>query len=539
MMPDAGKVKSLGRLLLKLETRSRTGSGRKLIFLIISYLIPGIFLPWLLAKQNTDPTGFEYTFLTFLIYTLILSFTVITELDNLVISRSEAEIITSLPVGNDTLIGAKMYVIARYILFLALPLLVPGSVFYYTIMRSFPRALLYIVSGYMLSFFIINILVLLYSAALRLFKSRNIGSYTLMFQILLILMLIFGYQFISYGITGRTGSSISSYINMLETKGIIDYFPQSWFAFLNTRNNYIPDLGLIMKLLLPLVIFTASYYSLKMYLVENYPYIRDKFMNAGTLEYNSRSGKPRFFVFQLISDIIQNLYLRNNMERSSYGLIRSLYLKDKAVRLAVLPMIIIPVGLAIFALITDQLPAPFTRNYFALKPVFHISIILCVLVVLNTAIIGVRVTNYPGVSWIYDSYPVTSRKHFKNGFRKFFVVFLLIPVCLAIGIIFIFKIPLDQAIVHTLFIFAAANLYNSIYNLLVKALPFTKENTMVNSLHRMTSILYPFLFGVIILVIQFYSYKSILTAIIAIIAFITVNFWFNFFGFVRDRSSRR
>ena len=537
MIPDVKKARILGRLLLKLETRSRTGSGRKLIFLIISYLIPGIFLPWILARQNTDPTGFEYTFLTFLFYSLILSFTIITELDNLIISRSEAEITAALPVNNSTLVNAKMYVITRYIALLSLPLLLPGSIFYYTIMKSIPRAIGYIISGYMLSFFVINILVLLYSAALRLFRSKNIGSYTLIFQLFLILILIFGYQFISYGLTGRNGSNISSYINILKTKGIIDFFPQSWFAFLNTRNNYIPDPGLIMKLLLPLVIFYASYYSLKMYLMENYSFIKDKFMNAGIIDFNSAPGKPRFFVFQMISDLIWNLYLRNNLERSSYGLIKSLYLKDKAVRLAVLPMIIIPLGLAVFALITDQLPAPFTRNYFALKPVFHISIILCVLVVLNTAIIGVRVTNYPGVSWVYDAYPVSSRKHFKNGFRKFFVVYLLVPVCALLGFVFIFKIPFDQVIIHTLFIFSAANLYNSIYNLTVKALPFTKENTMINSLHRMTSILYPFLFGIVVIAIQLYSYKSMLTAIIAIFAFITINFWINYFGFVRIKHS--
>lgn len=537
MIPDVRKVKTLGRLLLKLETRSRTGSGRKLIFLVISYLIPGIFLPWLLSKQNTDPTGFEFTFITFLFYSLILSFTIITELDNLIISGSEAEIISSLPVDNGILVNAKMYVITRYIAFLSMPLLLPGSFFYYTIMRSLPRALVYIVSGYMLSFFVINILVLVYSAALRMFRSRNIGSYTLMFQLILILALIFGYQFISFGISGRSGSNISSYVNILKTKGIIDFFPQSWFAFLNTRSNYVPDLALIMKLLLPLVIFFASYYSLKMYLMENYPIIRDKFMSSGVIELDPGAGKSGFFLLRLTSDLIRNFYLRNNMERSSYGLIKSLYRKDKAVRLAILPMIIIPVGLAVFALITDQLPPPFTRSYFALKPVFHISIILCLLVVLNTAIIGVRVTNYPGVSWIYDAYPVTSRKHFKNGFRKFFVIFLLIPVCAVLGFILIFKIPYDQVIIHILFIFVAANLYNSIYNLAVKTLPFTRENTIINSLQRMTSIIYPILFGIIVIIIQFFSYKSMLTAIIAIIAFITVNFWINYFGFVRDKHS--
>lgn len=521
-------------MLLKLETRSKTGSGKKMLYLNISYFIPGVFLPWLLLKQNADPTGFQFSFLVFLFYSLIIAFTVITELDNLIISKTEAEILSAMPIDNRLLISAKMYMITRYLLLLSLPLLVPGSIYYYAIMRSFPRAFLFFISAFMLCFFIVNLLLLLYSAALRIFKTKSVGSYTMIFQLGMILLLIMAYQFVSFGITGRPGSSVNGYIATLQSKGLINYFPQAWFAFLTTRNQYLLEVGLIVKLALPVVITILSYYSVKIYLDENYMHIRDKFVNSRVLEEGIKS-KNRFFIFAMISDYIQNIYLRNNTERSSFGLIRSLFFKDKTVRLAILPMIIIPIGLAVFALTTNQLPAPFDKNYFEIKPVFHISIMLCVLVVLNTAIIGVKVTNYPGVAWIYDSYPVSSLRNFKNGFRKFFVVYMLIPTCIGLGIIFIFKIPLHQAALHTVFIFAAANLYNSIYNLLSRALPFTRENTLINSIQRMTSIIYPFLYGIIIVMLQLFVYKSMVTTMIAVLGFITITFWLNYFGFVRKK----
>lgn len=530
MMPS--KIRTLGGLMLKLETRSKSGSNRKLILLNISYLIPGFFLPWLLLKQNTDPTGFEFSFLTYLFYSLILCFTIITELDNLIISKTEAEIFSSMPVDDRLMVNAKMYMITRYIAFLSAPLLLPGSIFYYMIMRSFPRTVMYLIAGFMLFFFILNILALLYCVALKVLRAGKISTYTLAFQMIMILVMIMGYQFVSYGITGRAGSSLSAYLNALNTKGLINLFPQAWYAFLTTRNNYVFDWRLIFKIFLPVTICFMSYYSFKMYLMESYSAIREKYLNARIIE--TKHAKSRgFYIFRLISDFINEVYLRNNLERSSFGLMRSLYKKDKTVRLAILPMVIIPVGLAVFALFTNQLPAPFDRNYFDIKPVFHISIMLCVLVVLNTAILGVKVTNYQGVSWIYDSYPLTSRKNFKNGFRKFFVIYLLIPVCIAIGIIFIFKIPLDQAVLHTLFIFAAANLYNSLYNLFSRVLPFTKENTLINSLQRMTSILYPFVFGIIIVMLQLFVYRSMLTALVTLLALITLTFWINYFGFVR------
>ncbi len=521
-------------MLLKLETRSKTGSGKKMLYLNISYFIPGVFLPWLLLKQNADPTGFQFSFLLFLFYTLILSFTVITELDNLIISKTEAEILQAMPIDSRVLINAKMYMITRYLLLLSLPLLVPGSVYYYFLMRSFPRALLFFVSAFMICFFVINLLILLYTAALRIFRAKSIGSYTMFFQMAMIIVLIMAYQFVSFGITGKPGSNVNGYISALQAKGIINYFPQAWFAFLAARNQYLPEFGLFAKLILPPLITILSYYSLKMYLDANYEFIRDKYVNSKILNENVRT-KSRFFIFSMISDFIQNVYLRNNAERSSFGLIRSLFYKDKTVRLAILPMIIIPIGLAVFALVTNQLPAPFDRSYFEIKPVFHISLMLCVLVVLNTAIIGTKVTNFPGVAWIYDSYPITSHRNFRNGFRKFFVIYLLIPIYTGLGIIFIIKIPMHQALLHTVFIFAAANLYNSLYNLISRALPFTKENTLINSFQRMTSIIYPFLFGIVIVMVQLFVYKSMITTLIALLAVISVTFWINYFGFVRKK----
>jgi hypothetical protein len=529
------KVRMLGRLLLKLETRSKTGSNRKLLLLNLTTTIPGIAIPWLLIKQTTDPTGFEFSFITFLFYSLILMFTVVSELDNLVISKTEAEIFSAMPINDNLMVNAKMFMIWRYVTFLSLPMLLPGSIFYYSILRSYPRALVYILSGFMLFFFITNVLILLYSAALRIFRSGRLSTYTLAFQMIMILVMIMVSQLISYGITGRTGSGITAYINAFKTTGIIDLFPQAWYAFLTTRNNYILEWSLILKLLLPVVICTTSYISLKMYLSENYSAIREKFLDSRIIENSSKSSN-RFFLFSLFGNWVQNIYLRNNSERSSFGLLRTLFFKDKTVRLAVLPMIIIPVGLAVFALVTGQLPPPFDKNYFALKPVFHISILLCILVALNTAIHGVRITNYPGVSWIYGAFPIPSRRNFKNGFRKFFVIYLLIPVCVICGIIFLFKIPADQAILHTIFIFTASNLYNSICNLLYRALPFTKENTLINSLQRLSSIMYPLLFGAIIVVLQLFVYKSMLTTTIAAIALITITFWLNYFGFVRRKA---
>ncbi len=533
-MIDVRKVRTIGKLLLKLETRNRAGSEKKILFLFISYLIPGCFLPFMLARQNVDPTGFEYTFLTYLFYTLIISFTVSSELDNLIVSQNETDIFSALPVDSGLLAGAKSYMLNRYIFMLVIPLFGPGAVFYYRMMNSVPRAIMYFAAGYMLCMFTINSALLVYSIALRVLKTKRLSVYTLAFQVILIFLLIIGYQFVSYGISGRQPAGSVNYLQIIQKNSMIDLFPQSWYAFLSSRVQYEFGISLLLKIALPFFIFYLSYLSLKMYLEENLGRIKEKIFYA---DYSAGAGaeiESKSPAAGLIA-LIESVYLRNSSERSSFALLKSMFSHDKAMKLNIIPMIVIPAGLTIFALVTNQLTPPFDPGYFIIKPVFHISIMISAFVVLNTSVLGVKISSHPGASWVYDSYPVGRKKRFKNGIRKFFSVYLILPLCTILGILFSFKMPVWQAALDCLFIFASANLYNSLFNLFTRALPFTKENTLINSAQRITGMLYPIAFGTGIVFIQLYVYNSVFHTVLAIIGLFTISFWINYFGFVRTK----
>ena len=315
-------------------------------------------------------------------------------------------------------------------------------------------------------------------------------------------------------------------------KKISDYFFPAWFAFIPARHTYIPDYRYMVKIILPFIIVLFSYFSLKMYLVEIYSSLRAKYQ-VSLIFFNPK--KRSSFLSGSLNKMLSILYLRKNIENASFSLMQSLYRKDKTVRLNILPMLVIPIGLGIFAMITNQLPSPFAYYYFDIKPVFHISIFISILVVLNTGILGVKVTNYTGVSWVYNAYPLGSKKGFINGIRKFFVVYMLVPICLVLFIMFAFEMTIYYAVVHILYIFACVNLYNSLIHIFNKNLPFTKENTLFNSIQRITSILFPFLFGTIFILVQFFVYKNIFSAIIAAISIFVITFWLNYFVYHQER----
>lgn len=501
-----------------------------MLLLNFSFFIPGVILPLLILHQNTDPTGFNFSFICFTIYLLIISFTLISEADNLITSKTESEVLTVMPINTNILVRAKMFMYTRYLFLLSFPLFLPGSIFYYYLFRSLPRAVVFYISAYMLCYFICLVILFLYSAAVNNTQSKKVGSYTLYFQLLMIFIIIIVYQYISYGISGLPNSNINDAVLFLQSKNLINFFPQSWFAFLTAKAQYQFELALILKIILPVVIVIASFYSLKLYLEENILSIQNKFLNVKAIEKENYSIKNNFFVL-FINNFIYKNYLRNNSERASYLLLSKLNKKDKNVKLAFLPMILIPIGLAFFALITNQLPNPFSNNYFEQKPVFHISILISILVVLNASFISLKITSYPGVSWIYNALPINTVKAFRNGIRKYFVINLILPITIGIFLILIFAIPLNYALLHIIFTFVIVNFYNSILNIFSRTLPFTKENTLINSIQKISSVIISFLIGIIFVIIQLLVYNNIKYIIFFVLAVLILTFFINYLGF--------
>jgi hypothetical protein len=534
-LADARRIKTLSKLLFKLETRSRSGSNRKIIILIFSYLLPGLFLPYVIFKQSVDPTGYEYAFLTYLFFTVILSFTFISELDNLVISKTETDVFSTLPVEDEIIVSAKIYVIIRYLLILSLPLFIPGSILYYFIVRSVPRILLYYFSGLILAQFIVNVILLVYCIALMNFRLRRLSTYTYIFQVLMIFFLVVGYQFVTYSFTGGKGTSSVSYFEVMLNNGTLQYFPQAWYSFIPVSQNVSVDYKMLVKSILPIFLTYFSFLSLKLYLTENYGELRERFSYSGIFTNGKAQADKRFYLTGIWNTFIENIYIKNKIEQSSFTLLKSFFRRDKAVKLNLLPMIMIPLGLAIFAMLTNQLPPPFGAFFLESKPAFHISIMLAVFMVINTSLLGIKITGNPEASWVYDSYPIESKKRFKNGIRKFFVLYLLIPVCLVLFVIFSFTMPLLQAAVHTLFIFSVSNLFGSIVHSFSKTLPFTKENSIINSVQRISSMFLAIIFGIPFVVLQVLVYRSLFDALAASAAVITAAYWLNYFLFVRDK----
>jgi hypothetical protein len=224
---------------------------------------------------------------------------------------------------------------------------------------------------------------------------------------------------------------------------------------------------------------------------------------------------------------------------AAYTLLVSHFKRDRMTKLNIFPMAVIPVALTVFAIVTDQIIEPFSKSFFGRDSVFHIAILLSFLVAVYSANLGIKVSNHPESTWIFYSYPLQSRKMFLNGVRKFLVIYLLVPVVIFLLLIFSLVIPFYQVLAHVFYIFTAVSLFNSLVSAFGKDFPFSRENTLFNSIYRIASMLFPFLFGIVCVLIQIFAYKSILRSVITSIIIFLLTLLLNHFSFKRKNLDKQ
>lgn len=521
------QVKALTKLFFRLETRSKDGSFKKLLLLFISFSIPGVFLPLILMRNISDPTGFTYSFISFLFYSMIIAFTIISELDNIVITRNEVNLLAVLPVGDNVVVKAKMKVLYRYILIIVLPLLIPGVLFFYLQTKSVIFSFLFLLAGYNLCLFIVYIVILLYAVALNNFNPDKISFYSMFLQIAFILLLVISYQYISYLFALYKAGGDNFALKFFSNPEITKYFPQSWFAYLTAKQNYFYSYKVILKFILPFVVVYLSYISLKIYLHDNYSVIKERFLRTMFVDANYKpliDTDNKNLSSGIFSNLINKFYLGNSGERASFFLMKRLFKSEKSVRMNIIAMGLIPVGLIFFAYFTDQLPQLFQKNFFEVKPVFHISILIAFLVAVHTCNSGLKTSNFYEASWIFDAFPLNSYSSFKNGVRKFLNLYFIIPVSIIMVVVFSLKINFYQSLIHTLFILQVVVIFNTVITIISKRLPFTLENNFLNSFQRITTLIIPLIFGSIFVMLQVFVYTSISSALISLISIFILNF---------------
>ena len=495
------RFKNLLSVFLKLDYRDKENSGKKKVFgILLAYLISNTFL-----SMNYYKTFDEISFiiLSFSTNAFLLSFIVLNDYSNLFFSKSHIDTLCSLPVSNSELFLSKFISAAIYIFFFSVAVLIPQVIFFNLYSNEFSLTILYLINNLLFSFFLIGLILLIYTAAIYyLTEKANVILYFLQFTFLVFVM--YSSSLASQAVT-HGKSSIMSY-------EIIRYLPQNLFAsgLYNSDN------------LLICVLSSAGIYFIFFILIrKNYREIAQKVYSIR----KKTNEKKSFSLIQSINDFVYNNILRNNFEKASYNLTRNQLKNSRNLRLKYIPLAFVPVIVCLIGIFGDAtaflvFKQPdisiqyLTSGIVILSPSITFTIIMCSrLLITNTKIAE---ENTGDIEWIYNSSPIKNKKSFLSGALKFINVNFIIPVILFTTFLLLLRVQPISVILNMFYITSFLFFVNSILLLLDKKLPFTLESSKFNSASKFLEILFTLVLGIIVFIVQIFIFQNVIFVIIAI-----------------------
>ena len=495
------RFQTLLSVFLKLDYRDKENSGKKKVFgILLAYLISNTFL-----SMNYYKTFDELSFvvLAFSTNAFLLSFIVLNDYSTLFFSKSHIDTISSLPVSSSELFLSKFISAAIYIFFFSVAVLIPQVIFFNLYSNEFSLTILYLINNLLFSFFLIGLILLIYTAAIYyLTEKANVILYFLQFTFLGFVM--YSSSLASQSVT-HGKSSIMSY-------EFVHYLPQNLFA---------SGLYNILNLLICILSSAGIYFLFYILIRKNYPEIAQKVYSIR----KRTNEKKSFSLIKSINDFVYNNFLSNNLEKASYNLTRYQLKNSRNLRLKYIPLAFIPVIVCLIGVFADAtsflvFKQPdisiqyLTSGIVILSPSITFTIIMCSrLLITNTKIAE---ENSGDVEWIYDSSPIESKKLFKSGTLEFININFIIPVILFITFLLLLRVQPISVILNMLYITSFLFLINSILLLLDKKLPFTLESSKFNSASKFLEILYTIILGIIVFIIQIFIFQNVIFVIIAI-----------------------
>ena len=329
------------------------------------------------------------------------------------------------------------------------------------------------------------------------------------------------FVFVMYSSTLSTKAKMN-FKNNITDFTIVKYLPQSLFS--NAIDNPIL---LLQCVFIVFVTFLLCFFFLK----NRYYNISEKIYSL-----DIKIKKKKTFSFFNYSAIIKRIFIKNKQEEASYELMKNQIKNSKTLRSRFIPMLFLPLILAVIGVITNikgilifsesrGVAENFTADVLILSPSITITLFMCVRIFIsNTKIADEHSTE---INWIYDTLPVLKKSLLQSGALKYVYFNLLFPLILILFLIISFRFPSQHLLLNLLYITSASVLINTIFLIFDKNLPFSLDNSKINSAKRLAEIFLSVLISIVIFVSQIFIFENVIFAVAAILVLIILSFFLN------------
>lgn len=384
----------------------------------------------------------------------------ISDFSAVLLDVKEKNILLPKPIDNKTFNAAKVTHIFIYLMGLSISLTSIPAVLG-TIKYGVVFAIIMFVEFFIIALVVISLTSIIYTVVLNLFDGEKLKDIINYFQIILVFVFAFGYQFI-FRIFDYDKLSNHEYTAKLWHL----FLPSMWFAapFGVLIDGYRDNIVLLLCALAVVgpIILTI------LYLKKVVPYFERNLQKLNDNGGGVSKGKDKR------QDFIANLVCTNNIEKSMFKFTQNMISSERSLKLKIYPSL----AMAVFFPIIFILPRIKDGQSFitvmrdgmggcAHLTMYNTVFLLC----FCTAFIS-NSDNYKG-AWIYKALPIDDPGLLFKGAIKATLCKLIIPLYILVSFIFfMFKgltISLDIIIIFFVLIFTAL-LYFKLAN---KSLPFT------------------------------------------------------------------
>ncbi|MCX6159277.1 MAG: hypothetical protein NTY74_14955 [Ignavibacteriae bacterium] len=494
----------LTKMFLNLDFRNSGDSGfKKLIGLIITYLFVNTMMSFGSFTQHNQDV---FVFMALTVNLFQVGFIVISDYSNLFFTNKYTDVLKSLPVREENIFVSKVTSALVYLSVYPFVMALPPSVFIYFYNHSIADSLMFALISFVFSYFIISLVFLLNS----LIVIRSKGKSKIL--IFVFQMVFISFIFIINKYSGRHSGS-ADFLAL----GFVKFFPQYYLLFVYNNSLY----------LLPYFIITA------LLLFVNYVYFRKNYYNLSEIVNGSTKHEKRRKLFTLNLKPIENIILRNNVERSSFYLTKNLFNANSILKLRLVPVLLLPViatGIAVFSdghemLIISGLDKLSPYEIYALSPSITLTIIMAANLVYSSTKISFEEDE--NIQSLFAVLPVENRLKFLKGVNKFVSLYLVFPVSvLCLGLV-LFTFPHYDVLLNFVYLFAFISLFNTVSMKFDKVYPFTVPATKFNNSTKYFNLLGAILLGIVLVASQIFVFKNILFFITAIFVILAVKVLLN------------
>jgi hypothetical protein len=459
------QFRSLVATFMKINSRGRStksANGRALS-IILSYGLSSSFLGISLIRPFY---AVGYIFMTITVTMYLSLFTVLSSYSMILLEGNEQRILSPLPVSRTVLFLSRIANLILHSVLVGAPFSAPLVAIYFAMTRDPWSTAAYAAVLLFCAMWTTAMFIIAYNAVI-VRVSRN-SQFLTWFQILLVFALLFFFQ----TLPSFTIHDVFRFVQL--TSGQVSLFPPHWFLALHgvltgavhAQGQTISTIAAIgSTLLLALALKT-------------------KWMLLPDLQ-ESKIGKPSAGnVASRIDSAVGRFSPRRARTRAGFDLFRALLRRDRNLRFQLIPVLMMPIAVATFGLLSSELSSPFQGMLLASSAKMHIPTLVFLLFSARHTEQTIRKSVNPSTLWLLRLHEPDGLEQYSKGIIVSILALVVAPQVLILLSLFLVTMPPVDALLQALFLLVAAGFQTVTLHVLRPRVPFTGSDSQLASMQR-------------------------------------------------------